>query len=91
MKEAWKDPSKRLKRSEASYIRWTQESFREVAVKAINKACAKRIECIETGEVYDSIRDAASKLGVSDKNAQRAIKKGYRWGGFHWKYIDDIS
>lgn len=91
MREAWKDPEKRQRRSEAATTRWANEEFKKKAVTAVTEACARPVVCIETGIEYATIKEAAQAIGVSDKNAQRAIKKGYRWGGFHWNYIDDIS
>ena len=91
MREAWKDPEKRKRRSEAATARWANEEFKKKAVTAVTEACARPVVCIETGIEYATIREAAQAIGVSDKNAQRAIKNGYRWGGFHWNYIDDIS
>lgn len=91
MKEAWKDPDKRKRRSDAAKNRWANDAFRESMSISINEACAKKVKCIETDEVFPSIKEAAESIGVSDKNAQRAIKRGYRWGGFHWTYVDDIS
>lgn len=52
----------------------------------------KRICCIETGEVFESLHDANRKTGVkrdSIKLACHGIAAGA--GGFHWCYADEIK
>lgn len=49
----------------------------------------KRIICIETNVVYDSINSAISATNGSS-NISRACKdRGLTSGGFHWMYYDD--
>lgn len=49
----------------------------------------KRVLCIETNIVYDSISDADKATGVSFKNIS-AVCRGKRGkaGGFTWKFIE---
>lgn len=45
------------------------------------------VRCVETGEVFPSIRAAARAVGVAcTSNISEAILKGRRAGGFHWQY-----
>jgi group I intron endonuclease len=88
MKESWLDPERRAKRSEAATERWKDPDFRSKTVKSIFESCAKPIKCIETNIVYESIKDACDKLNLAHGNAHRAIIHGYKWGGYHWEYIN---
>jgi group I intron endonuclease len=49
----------------------------------------KCVQCIETGEVFHSVKSAALKVGVNASEITRVLK-GYRnrktAGGYHWKY-----
>lgn len=51
----------------------------------------KPVRCIETGEEFRSIREAAKKHGVADTNLGNAIRgKGQkRCAGYHWEYISN--
>lgn len=91
MREAWKDPEKRKRRSERAKERWANPEFKDKAVRSVTEACARRICCVETGIVYSTIKDAANDLGVHRANITRSAKVGYRCGGYHWKYVDNVS
>ena len=49
----------------------------------------KRVLCIETNVIYNSITEAANSVGV-DRSTISKVCKGKRKtvGGYHWKYID---
>lgn len=45
--------------------------------------------CVETGELYQSMADAARALGIAHpSNISRSIKVGGSVGGYHFKYAD---
>lgn len=48
----------------------------------------RKIQCIETGRIFDGVRVAERNTGVAHANISKACKKGCIAGGFHWKYID---
>ena len=51
--------------------------------------CRKCVRCIETGEVFSSIRKAAEKYGIDHKNIGRACKKSTRTAlGMHWEFVN---
>ena len=56
----------------------------------ISKANSKRVRCIETGEVFKSIRAAAKFYNISFANII-GVCRGYRYtaGGLHWEYYND--
>jgi len=52
----------------------------------------KRVLCVETGAVYESIRDAARQTGVDRKSLScvcRGKKKYKTAGGFHWAFVGE--
>lgn len=50
---------------------------------------AVKVRCIDTGEEFEAIKDAAEKVGVSDTSIHTALKKGvkYHSGGYRWERI----
>lgn len=51
------------------------------------KANAKKVLCVETGDIYDSSVRASRAISKSDRAVASAICTGTRAGGYHWKYI----
>jgi hypothetical protein len=56
-----------------------------VAFERYNKQRRKTVICIETGEVFPSIRAAASAIGCTKTNIARALKSGTA-NGKHFVY-----
>lgn len=53
-----------------------------------NTSARKKVQCIETGEIFDSMLLAAQSRGLKGANSiTQAIKTGGRAGGYHWKII----
>lgn len=50
----------------------------------------KPIICNETGKHYPSIKDAALELDVHYPDLIRALKKGYRCGGYTFRYDKEL-
>ena len=46
-----------------------------------------KVRCIETGIIYNSIKEAQETLKI--ENISRAIKYGNRAGGFYWEYVEN--
>ena len=47
-----------------------------------------KVHCIEMGEIFTSIREAARKYDIDHKNIRRACCKSTRTaGGFHWEFV----
>ena len=105
LKRAWEDPEIRKARVEAIKAAMNrpevraQTSERQKGVKKskahvqnLRKAKAKKIKCIETGEVFDAIVDAVSWIKSSTKYSKanhakiiRALKgEHYTAYGYHW-------
>ena len=52
----------------------------------------KRVLCVETGMVYDSIREAARVIGISKSCIQNVVNNKPHCNtakGYHWKYLDE--
>jgi predicted GIY-YIG superfamily endonuclease len=67
---------------------WTKsEEGRKKLTKGGNPN-AKKIRCIETGEIFDSISTLCEKLNLKIvRNMASGIKKKQRRYGFHWEYV----
>lgn len=50
----------------------------------------KKVICIETNEIFNSIKEASEKYNIKATHITRVCKgKRKTTGGFHWKYIDN--
>lgn len=47
-----------------------------------------RVQCVETGEIFETVASASKHLGLSSSNFSRLIRKPDTLiGGFHWKRL----
>ena len=62
------------------------------AHEGINRSLfARRIQCIETGEVFDAVIDAEHKYNVGHQNIIAVCQgKRKRAGGFCWRYVGEV-
>ena len=52
------------------------------------KRC-KKVRCIETGVIYESISDAARQTGICRQNIGKCCNGKIKTaGGFHWEFVD---
>lgn len=92
MREAWKDTEKRQHRSERAKERWSKDGFKETVTQKIKEVCGSSVICVETQKIYPNICDVEHELGLNHSNICRAIRTGYRCGGYHWQYYNsDVS
>lgn len=48
----------------------------------------KKVLCIETGEIFESMGDAERKTGISNSHISQVCNgKLKTTGGYHWKYV----
>lgn len=70
----------------------TRDKISQSLKEKINKKNGKQVYCIETCKTYNSIRHAEDETMISrhsiSRNCNGIIKTA---GGYHWKFIDDIS
>lgn len=53
---------------------------------------AKRVMCVETGEIFECITAVERATGICSKNINAVVVgKRNRAGGFHWKYVDEVK
>ena len=51
-------------------------------------SCIKKVRCIETGEVFDSMKDACDKYNINPPNLTSACTgRRKTTAGLHWEYI----
>ena len=77
--------------------------FMDVAKDKTNQKCStapnkektyiapteKRVRCIETGEIWDSIKEVANYYKTKNcKNIKVAIRNKTGWRNYHWEYVD---
>lgn len=54
-----------------------------------NKGHRKKVICVETGEIFESVKEAAQKLGVNPSNITHVLKgKQLTSKGFHFEYLE---
>ena len=90
-KTSWK-----VKNAEVNHLRglarrkpkvyMTKEEWRETLSDYWKSKC-KKVLCVETGEVFESVKAAKEKYGKTCK-IDRAAREGKTSMGFHWKYLD---
>lgn len=51
------------------------------------KSKCRKVLCVETGEVFESVKAAKERYGKTCK-IDRAAREGKTSMGFHWKYLD---
>lgn len=57
----------------------------------ITQKKSKRVKCIETDTIYNSLKEAAAALGISMTSiSQNCHGKQKTAGGYHWKFVDEI-
>lgn len=67
----------------------TDEWKRNVSLSLCNR---RKVKNVETGEIFNSIREAAEKYGVPPTHITRVCRgKRKRTGGYHWEYVEDQS
>lgn len=51
-----------------------------------------KVVCVETGEVFQQIKDAGEKYGICPANITAVCRhRRERAGGYHWKYVEEQS
>lgn len=64
----------------------TKEEWRETLQDYWKSKC-RRVLCVETGEIFESVKAAKDKYGKTCK-IDRAAREGKTSLGLHWKYLD---
>lgn len=81
---------------------WTTQSYnliaksrssgcRKCSVEAMLRRRSRKVRCITTGEVFDTLREAAARYNISRSAISRCCgdpAKLTRAGGWEWEYVD---
>lgn len=67
---------------------WTDKHTQAVN-RRTHRGQEKKVQCVETGEIYKNMSDASKKVGVSRAAIWWAVNtSGRTAAGLHWGYID---
>ena len=79
-----------------SFENKTKEKM-EIIGKKISEACSKKVICITTGEIFNSIKKAGNYYNVAKNTISFCCKKKYKSAGklngvrLQWKYLEDYN
>ena len=68
---------------------FSEEHKRKIKEHHAGGDMAKKVVCVETGELFDSINDASRAKGINKKGISGCCRKAVHYntaGGFHWEY-----
>ena len=54
---------------------------------ALKNGVMRKVRCVETGEVFESERQAREKCGYNSQRIGEACRNGIKVNGFHWEYV----
>ena len=55
---------------------------------ALKNGVMRKVRCVETGEVFESERQAREKCGYNSQRIGEACRNGIKVNGLHWEYVD---
>ena len=81
----------------ADMLKWQQEHPEEILAmrrenaKKATEARKKKVQCIETEEIFESASDAARKIPKTTQSKICMVCRGQRktCGGYHWCYVEE--
>ena len=63
----------------------TEETRRKMSE---NSTIKKRVICVETGKVFNSLKEAENYIGISKSAISRCcLGKQKTCGGYHWEFV----
>ena len=68
---------------------WKGKTLPEEAKKKLSEARSEKIKCIETGVVFNSLKNAMEWLNKKGSGSclKQAVKEGKEYSGYHWELI----
>lgn len=65
--------------------------IRRENIKKATEARKKRVQCVETGEIFESASEAARKIPGTTQSKICMVCRGQRktCGGYHWQYVKE--
>lgn len=78
-------------------LKWQKEhpeemlAIRRINVEKATQARKRKVQCIETGEIFESASEAARKTPKTTQSKICMVCRGQRktCGGYRWQYIDE--
>lgn len=75
-----------------SNLEWTtpkENSSHGTRTERVARGHDKKVRCIETGQIYDSVRQASRETGLNEGNLASCCRgKRETCGKLHWEYVD---
>lgn len=79
-----------MRKQHSNYMKehWKDDEFKNKLLNGLKKNHCKKIMCVETNEIYESIVEAGIKTNINRRHIGECAK-GYRKkaGGFHWRLV----
>ena len=91
-KNRWSIPENKIKARERAKAEWQNEEIRQrfIQSKIGNHYRAKKVICIETGDVFASTKAAALSIGVARETIGQVCRgKREMTHGCHWRFADE--
>ncbi len=86
-KIAWSCKKCGYKWSSPLYSKAAGHGCPKCARETVAKKQSKRVKNIETGKIYDSVKEASQETGIGESNITRVCRgEGKKAGGYHWIY-----
>lgn len=57
--------------------------------KVRGRKSGKKVVCVETGTVYETVRDAGIQVGKHPSSISHALSDRGTCAGYHWQYLDE--
>lgn len=90
VKLALQDEELRKQRSETMKRRMDNEEYRAACVNNLMEhqdKIKKKVFCVETGETFDSVTDAAREYGISTTKIYKSATHKTKNPPLHWEYV----
>ena len=57
--------------------------------RKVSKANSKKVQNVETGQIFESQTEACRILGLDPATLSVSCNRGRRCGGYHWRHVND--
>ena len=67
-------------------------TFKEKGInRGASNPMSKKVKCLETGKIYDTLSEAAKDAGVSVSTVSKCVNGGNTIGIYHWEIYSVIK
>ena len=53
----------------------------------MSDSAKKKVRCIETGEIFNSMQEAGERYNRNSTNLTKAIRNNKKFAGYHWELV----